>query len=373
MQPAQDPSSPQQRLALIASARHCVLHAGEPMPHALEPWIVASWHRCLMAGQRPAQRVGFDLVHDVAARRAVDASHALVAAARPVMRQLAQTMASTRYFAILTDAQGIVVDADGPIDRRDRRAHLITRIGVDLSERAVGTTAIGAALTERRPVWLHRGEHFYEDTSVYSCAGAPIFGPDGLCLGMLDLTGIEAVERPELRHLVARSTRVIENALVVQTPHALRLHLRWPGATAGGDDDGLLCLDRDGWVVAANPAAREMIAGLHRPAPPAHASELFAQSWEALFDLARIGTEADLPLWSGLRLRAHVGRPDDAPDRAAVTQPAARLRDVELSLIRKAVRDARGNVMEAARALGISRATVYRRLGQRPPREPGDD
>ena len=35
------------------------------------------------------------------------------------------------------------------------------------------------------------------------------------------------------------------------------------------------------------------------------------------------------------------------------------------ALIRKAVDDARGNVTEAARALGISRATIYRKLQQR--------
>jgi transcriptional regulator of acetoin/glycerol metabolism len=34
-------------------------------------------------------------------------------------------------------------------------------------------------------------------------------------------------------------------------------------------------------------------------------------------------------------------------------------------LIRKAVDDARGNVMAAARMLGISRATVYRKLHRR--------
>jgi transcriptional regulator of acetoin/glycerol metabolism len=51
---------------------------------------------------------------------------------------------------------------------------------------------------------------------------------------------------------------------------------------------------------------------------------------------------------------------------SAVGAPAAdarpRLRDVETAMIRKAVADARGNVAEAARALGISRATVYRKL-----------
>jgi len=43
---------------------------------------------------------------------------------------------------------------------------------------------------------------------------------------------------------------------------------------------------------------------------------------------------------------------------------------VETALIRKAVADARGNVAEAARALGISRATLYRKLGARKPVSP---
>jgi transcriptional regulator of acetoin/glycerol metabolism len=38
------------------------------------------------------------------------------------------------------------------------------------------------------------------------------------------------------------------------------------------------------------------------------------------------------------------------------------LRDVETALIRRAVDDAHGNVQVAAKLLGISRATVYRKL-----------
>ena len=41
------------------------------------------------------------------------------------------------------------------------------------------------------------------------------------------------------------------------------------------------------------------------------------------------------------------------------------LKDIEAALIRKAVDQARGNVAQAAQALGISRATVYRKLGQK--------
>ena len=51
-----------------------------------------------------------------------------------------------------------------------------------------------------------------------------------------------------------------------------------------------------------------------------------------------------------------------ACDSSTVRGPAP-LRAAEAALIRQAVQNARGNVAEAALALGISRATVYRKLG----------
>lgn len=365
-------SAAQSRLQQIEQARRAVMEEGRSMTDVLihgwydGGWIERSWRRCLQEGLKPQQHVGFDVVPQQQLRRIEEANHLLVSAARPVLEQLGRAIASTRYFAILTNQDGVVVDAHGPIDRNDPRATVITRIGVDLSERSVGTTAIGAALTELQPVWLHRGEHFFQDTSCYSCAGAPLFGPDGGCVGMLDLTGIDAAERPELKHLVAQSARSIENALTLSRPHRIVLRLNWPGRLIGDDDDGLVCLDPDGWVTGSNAAARQMVAALAAPdGAPVHCSELFAQPWEPLFDLARNGEQGpvELPLWSGLRLAA-------LPQPAGETRAAASrvpLRDVEIALIRKAVSEARGNVMEAARALGISRATVYRKLSAKPP------
>ncbi|HET8747786.1 MAG TPA: helix-turn-helix domain-containing protein [Ramlibacter sp.] len=359
-----------ERLQQIERVRRAVLEEGRALTDVLvhawyeRAWIERSWRRCLQSGQRPQDRVGFDLVSQQHMRRVEEANHTLVAAARPVLEQLGRAIASTRYFAVLTNDEGMVVDAHGPIDLGDPRAQVIARIGADLSERAVGTTAIGAALSELQPVWLHRGEHFFEDTSCYSCAGAPLFGPDGHCVGMLDLTGIDAAERPELKHLVAQSARSIENALALSRPHKLVLRLNWPGRLLGDDDDGIVCLDRDGWVTGSNGAARQLLAGLAQAAHgPVHCSELFAQPWEPLYDLARASehTPVEVPLWSGLRL-ACLAQPAGGARAGGARLP---LRDVEIALIRKAVNDARGNVMEAARALGISRATVYRKLAQK--------
>ena len=351
------------RLQQIAQARAAVMLEGRSLTDTMvqtwfeRSWIERSWRRCLEAGQRPDQRVGFDLVPPQALRRVEEANHELA-------ERLGAAIASTRYFAILTNQDGVVVDAQGPIDRHDRRASLITRIGVDLSERSVGTSAIGAALAELQPVWLHRGEHFFQDTGCYSCAGAPLFGPDGRCVGMLDLTGIDAAERPELKHLAAQAARSIENALVLARAHCIVLRLNWPGRLLGDESDGLVGVNTDGWATGSNTAARQMVPQLASPGAPVHCSELFAQPWEPLFDAARSrATPApqEIALWSGLRLALLV-----QPSGTSVAGSRLPLRDVEIALIRKAVGDARGNVARAAQALGISRATVYRKLGRTP-------
>ncbi len=353
------------RLQTIARARQLLLHerSGHAVP-TLAPWLQRGWQRCQSWGLEPGQAVDFDAVSPALMRRVQEENRPLVQAARPVLTELVRAIGNIGYFAILTNAEGIVIDVQGPVDRDDRRADVIARVGVDLSERAVGTTAISAALSELQPVWLHRGEHFFDDTGVYSCAGAPVFGPDGHCAGMLDLTGVEVTERPALKHLVRRSARSIENSWLLASPHALTLRLNWPGNQPGDDSDGLLTLDEDGRITGANPTARQMLA-LDVDDSNAHASDVFAMPWENLFDAARRDEGFyEVPLWSGLRMQTQAHR--NGHTQAARTAPRSSgkaLRDVETELIRQAVVKARGNVAEAARALGISRATVYRKLG----------
>jgi transcriptional regulator of acetoin/glycerol metabolism len=48
--------------------------------------------------------------------------------------------------------------------------------------------------------------------------------------------------------------------------------------------------------------------------------------------------------------------------RPLSNQSSHALRDVEAEMIKKAVDQARGNIAQAARDLGISRATLYRKL-----------
>jgi transcriptional regulator of acetoin/glycerol metabolism len=351
---------PPDRLPVIAHARRALLHeARDGGPGgAIEAWIASSWQRCLARGQRPQDSIGFDLVGRSVLRSSSEANRALCQAARPVLADLDRAIAPTRYFCLLTDAQGIVVAVGATADASVPAVHAIARPGVDLSERSVGTTAISAALGECHPVWLHRGEHFFEATSVYSCAGAPVVGPDGQLAGMLDITGVLAEERPALRHLAAQMAQRIEGALLLALPHRQLLRVQWPGAdTPAGA--GLLAVDAEGGIVGADRTARAMLAlrwgGRTEGFGPLDAC--FATPTGRLLGLRGDTPALAVPLWSGLQ--ALVAAVDAKPG----TPSPARWREAEARLIRDAIAAAQGNVARAAEQLGISRATLYRRLG----------
>ena len=359
------------RAEAIALARRQWLDHSEPGRGAwFSPDLQRSWNRCLQRGWNPNDRVLCNPVSTSQVAQLQEQHQPLLTAAAPVIRSLARTMQHTGYFALLTDAQGRVIDVQGPADHSHEQVAAIARVGVDLSEQAVGTTAIGTALAEQQPVWLHQGEHFFEDTTVFTCAGAPIVGPDRQCVGMLDLTGIHVKEQPALKFLVTQAASRIENALTLAHPHQLLLRISWPGSVPGTEADGMVCVDGDARITGCNRAAADMLT-LTPSCLPRKLEEVFACKSDVLFDAAREHRPPmHLPLWSGLLVQlvaqkgAEVGAHTHRSARSNGASATVALKDVETAMIRRAVDDAHGSVSEAARALGISRATLYRKLAK---------
>ena len=385
--------SPQQhRLQTIEQARNQVLQNQAPASHSIQnpkeliaPWVLRSWQRCLQQELRPNHKPFFNPVSQAQIKRIQADNHHLIQAAMPVLESLSHTLAKTRYFAVLTNPMGDVIAAHGPIDQSDPAAERITRVGVNLSEAAIGTSAIGSALIEQQTVWLHRGEHFFNETSLYSCAGAPLYGSKGECVGMLDLTGIMAEERRELCHLVEQAAGNIQNQLVLAVPHQVVLRFNWPGQSLMNSQDAIVCLDSAGFIQSSNKQARHML-GLdafqtqnHSESP--HFQDLFATDQACVMDAATQDMQLlCLPLWSGLCVDAVALLPHQHTQQLtsptyAKLQPITRatlvpeqakaqqgLKEVESELIAKTLRQLKGNVAQTAKVLGISRATIYRKL-----------
>jgi transcriptional regulator of acetoin/glycerol metabolism len=130
----------------------------------------------------------------------------------------------------------------------------------------------------------------------------------------------------------------------------------------GDDNDGLVLLNSDGEVLGANRLAREMLHMVGESTP--HASDLFAIPTGLLFDGANRSQTMDVPLWSGLNLQVRSCLQHDCnnPSQPATT---GALQQIQLAMINTAVAHAKGNVAQAAKALGISRATLYRKLSRK--------
>lgn len=140
------------RLSQLEQARTAIMHDGQAHSPWVADWISQSWHRCLSQGMQPHYQVGFDPVSGAHIKRTLDQQHELVQAARPELERLGRAIAGTSFFPLITDAKGVVIDVGAGVDRHDRRIDVIARVGVDLSEQAVGTSAICAALIEKTSV-----------------------------------------------------------------------------------------------------------------------------------------------------------------------------------------------------------------------------
>ncbi len=248
-------------------------------------FLKASWDRC-----RNDYGLLPDTAHEApsASRGALgqrqEELHRLLRIARMEMNSFYAQIAEPRNTLVLTDADGLVLEQVG--DSRQNRQFRARGLapGFIWDERHVGTNGPGTCLFEQRPVTIYRDEHFFRDFSDLSCSAAPIWGPDGRLLAVLDASSFDCTDsRQSQLHtllLVSMSARVIEQiyfANSFQDSWIVRFHSR--AELVGMVHDAMLAVDADGRVCGADSLA----AGLLRRESP---SELIGRSVSEVFDLS---------------------------------------------------------------------------------------
>ncbi|WP_282603822.1 GAF domain-containing protein [Paracoccus sp. PARArs4] len=310
----------------MSERNHAELVAARSRSNSATSALAASWRRSLLKhGLDPADRRAPERLTEAALADRRRAMAGFLDVASPQLDQLYNLVGLSGCNVMLTDAQGIVLDqrvSDGDAPQfRDWGLW----VGADWSEAAQGTNGIGTCLAEGRQVTIHRDEHFHTRNTGMSCMDAPIWGPDGRLLAALDVSSARADQTERYNRLI--SAQVQQTARAIE---AVFFRMSFAGARivmasdVAGDASALLAVDRDDLAVGATRAARRMLGlereGAIRPRPAA--------------DL--LGGQADLPAL-------------DRAERAALMRALAR---------------ADGNVSRAARALGIGRATMYRRMAR---------
>lgn len=287
--------------------------------------LIASWQRsaCLHKLD-PARRSLPERLTDSEFGRARQQLESLIQVAQPSLDRLHKSVGGAGCCVLLADRNGI------PVERRGAPGDDATFFdwglwpGAMWSEDSEGTNGIGTCLVEQRALTIHRDQHFYARNALLSCTTAPIYDHQGRLVAALDVSSC----RPELIdnfvNLIA--TAVSDAAARIE---AECFHLAYPDArilVAPIPDKmgkAWIAVDRDDLVVGATRAARQALgisqSCLQKPLPAAE-----------MINMSRTVAE--------------------------------NLATAERGVLQRALARAEGNVTAAAEALGMSRATFYRKL-----------
>ncbi len=228
--------------------------------------------------------------------------------AAPVMAMLHEQIVDTESMVVLTDATGTVIHSVGDDDFLARASKVALRPGVNWSEQAKGTNAIGTALVEEKPTLVHADEHYLYANHFLTCSAAPILDPRGNILGVLDVTGDHRSFHQHTMALVKMSARMIENHwLTDDYRHVMRLHFHSRIEFIGTLMEGIVAVGPDGRIVGANRGALEQL-GMSGAALRMHTlTTLFGTTVGALVDRFRtpLSTPTPVRLTDGRQFHLH--------------------------------------------------------------------
>src|SRR6476469_7367383 len=124
---------------------------------------------------------------------------------------------------VLTDRDGVILShlGDPGFSATARRSGF--REGVMWSEREMGTNGMGTCLTARRPVIIHRNDHFLAQNTALTCSAAPIFDMRGDLLAALDISGASSNPQSHTLALVDMAAQNVENRTLLSACHEFNL------------------------------------------------------------------------------------------------------------------------------------------------------
>jgi len=265
-----------QRASGLDRAR-IALEAGRRFPAGALPGpVAASWERCRSLGLDPRRPPEPEVLPFAAVARRREAVGEMRRLALAEMQLLHGQIAGSAFLIALGDADGVVLDTISD------RAFATSPAGRDIipgsrwQEANRGTNALGLAAIERAPAAIHGREHYFSAHGSLSCMAAPILGPDGAVLGLLDASCANEARQQHTHALVRMAAAQVENGLIFHrfpTAAVLAFHPR--AEYLQTLSAGLVAVSADGEVLSLNRPAAALLAGL--PARP-------GASFEALFE-----------------------------------------------------------------------------------------
>lgn len=309
----------------LAHADHVYSSATGNAAAASSP-VVASWRRCMvmhhLAPEDDRRPVRLTEAQFLQARQA---SERLIAEASDELDRLFSTVGRSGCCLLLTDRNGVALERRGAAGDDKAFHDLGLWTSSVWTEASIGTNGIGTALADERAVSIFRDQHFFSSNIRLSCTTAPIRDHRGELAAALDISTCRDDVSETVLSIISQTVR----------DAALRIELNlfrsaFPGARflmvpqAAHSAAALIAVDRNDMVIGATRAAR-------------------------------LALKLD-----DLRIAAGIPAADALDESAG--DGARDLVEAERAALTRALSRANGNVSQAAIALGMSRATLHRKM-----------
>ncbi|WP_457588904.1 helix-turn-helix domain-containing protein [Ensifer canadensis] len=311
-------------LAHSAHAKRVYAYADQRSAAARSP-IVASWRRCMAVHRLAPEHKRAPLrVTEDEFKLALDEGGELLAHASDDLGRLHSMLGRAGYCVLLANSNGVAIDRRGTPGDDRTFCGLGLWTGAVWTEASVGTNGIGTAIADERAVTVFRDQHFLCSNVGLSCVSAPIRDYKGRLIAVLDVPTCRDDVGEEMVSILSQTVRDaalrIELALFRTAFNGARF-IMLPN---GPSPSAILAVDRNDLVVGATRGARLALA----------------------LNDKRI--EAGFPAADALQETAASGGEDFG--------------DSERAVLLRALARTDGNVSSAANSLGISRATLNRKL-----------
>jgi len=240
---------------------------GAPPAEQLTADIYDSWMRCISLGLDTRRAPEPEFVSPAILRQEQQRCSLVRGLALAEMHTLHQQISGSNFMIALANADGLLLDIISDQSFNDASDAVSIRPGAVWKEQFCGTNALGTAAHLKRAIAVHGGQHFFPRYNNLTCVAAPIFAPDGELTGILDASSDCLSRQTHTQALVAMAATQIENGLFREYHRGdilIAFHNR--GEYLHTLSAGLLAVDDDGKILAANRAARALLHGL--PASP---------------------------------------------------------------------------------------------------------
>src|ERR1700757_953588 len=296
----------------IESAWMRLEERGVPPAELLSADIYDSWMRCISLGLNTLRPPAPEFVSPAVLRQEQQRCSLVRGLALAEMHTLHQQIAGSNFMIAFANADGLLLDIISDSSFSDASNAACIRAGAIWTENVCGTNGLGTAAYLKRPIVVHGREHFFARYNNLTCVAAPIFAPDGELAGILDASSDCMSRQAHTQALVAMAATQIENGLFREHHRGnilIAFHNR--GEYLHTLSAGLLAVDNEGKILAANRAAGILLQGL-----PTSPGRLFTDVFRTNFSpfVPTIENTRQFPIIQG------ISRPRPPPPKAVAAQ-----------------------------------------------------